>query len=204
LIRVVLSESYYCNEDVVFLAKDLLGKLIQVAHSDGIVSAFITETEAYAGVVDKASHAYNGRRTSRTEVMYQTGGVAYVYLCYGVHYLFNVVTGPENVPHAVLIRGVVPFEGVDLMVARRNLKTAHYKGFNGPGKLTSALGINITHNAARLTNGTIQILDTGIRIAENEIITSKRIGVDYAAEDALLPYRFQVTEPWMAKKNVLF
>jgi DNA-3-methyladenine glycosylase len=189
---------------VVFLARDLLGKLIQVAHSDGIVSAYITETEAYAGVVDKASHAYNGRRTSRTEVMYQKGGIAYVYLCYGVHYLFNVVTGPENVPHAVLIRGVVPFEGIDLMMARRKLKSVHYKGFNGPGKLTSALGINIAHNATRLTDGSIQLFDAGIRIPDSEIITGTRIGVDYADDDALLPYRFQVSEQWIAKKNVLF
>lgn len=135
--------------------------------------------------------------------MFQKGGVAYVYLCYGVHYLFNVVTGPENVPHAVLIRGVVPLDGIGLMMARRKVKTAHYKGFNGPGKVTSALGISITHNATRLTDGPIQILDVGITIAQDEIITGKRIGVDYAAEDALLPYRFRVSEQWIAKKNVL-
>ncbi|MBU3926475.1 MAG: DNA-3-methyladenine glycosylase [Bacteroidetes bacterium] len=199
----VLQESYYCNEDVVFLAKDLLGKLITLKNADGFVSAIITETEAYAGVTDKASHAYGGRRTPRNEVMYGSGGMAYVFLCYGIHYLFNVVTGPKNTPHAVLIRGVIPVEGIDLMLARRKLNSIDNRGFNGPGKVTSALGINLSYNGASLTGSAIQIKEIGVAVSTSQIKVSKRIGVNYAEEDALLPYRFELLDKMTVKKNVL-
>ncbi|OFY51595.1 MAG: hypothetical protein A2W85_01245 [Bacteroidetes bacterium GWF2_41_31] len=198
-----MQESYYCNEDVVFLAKDLLGKLITLKNADGFVSAIITETEAYAGVTDKASHAYGGRRTPRNEVMYGSGGMAYVFLCYGIHYLFNVVTGPKNTPHAVLIRGVIPLEGIDLMLARRKLNSIDNRGFNGPGKVTSALGINLSHNGASLTGSAIQIKEIGVAVTTSQIKVSKRIGVNYAEEDALLPYRFELLDKMIVKKNVL-
>jgi len=203
LIQRVIQESYYCNEDVVFLAKDLLGKLITLKNADGFVSAIITETEAYAGVTDKASHAYGGRRTPRNEVMYGSGGMAYVFLCYGIHYLFNVVTGPKNTPHAVLIRGVIPLEGIDLMLARRKLNSIDNRGFNGPGKVTSALGINLSHNGASLTGSAIQIKEIGVAVTTSQIKVSKRIGVNYAEEDALLPYRFELLDKMIVKKNVL-
>jgi len=187
----------------VFLAKDLLGKLITLKNADGFVSAIITETEAYAGVTDKASHAYGGRRTPRNEVMYGSGGMAYVFLCYGIHYLFNVVTGPKNTPHAVLIRGVIPVEGIDLMLARRKLNSIDNRGFNGPGKVTSALGINLSYNGASLTGSAIQIKEIGVAVSTSQIKVSKRIGVNYAEEDALLPYRFELLDKMTVKKNVL-
>lgn len=186
-----------------FLAKDLLGKLITLKNAEGFVSAIITETEAYAGVTDKASHAYGGRRTPRNEVMYGHGGIAYVFLCYGIHYLFNVVTGPKNTPHAVLIRGVIPLEGIDLMLARRKLNSIDNRGFNGPGKVTSALGINLSHNGASLIGPTIQINKIGVEVSTSQIKVSNRIGVKYAEEDALLPYRFELLDKMTVKKNVL-
>lgn len=203
MIQGVIQESYYCNEDVVFLAKDLLGKLITLKNADGFVSAIITETEAYAGVTDKASHAYGGRRTPRNAVMYGCGGMAYVFLCYGMHYLFNVVTGPKNTPHAVLIRGIIPVEGIELMLARRKLNSIDYRGFNGPGKVTSALEINLSHNGVSLTGSTIQIKEIGLAVSTSQIKVSNRIGVNYAEEDAMLPYRFELLDKMTVKKNVL-
>ena len=121
-----LPRSFYLATDVVDLARELLGKVI-LTEVDGLrTSAIITETEAYAGETDKASHAFGGRRTARTEVMYAQGGTAYVYLCYGIHHLFNVVTNQRDVPHAVLVRAAAPLEGITVMQDRLG---------RGPGRL---------------------------------------------------------------------
>ena len=184
-----LPEAYYQNTNVVFLAKDLIGKRL-CTHIDGIYcSGLISETEAYAGVTDKASHAYGGRFTERTKTMYAVGGTAYVYLCYGVHYLFNVVTNIEGIPHAVLVRGVKPEKGVDYMLERRGVKKQ--KGLtDGPGKLSKAMGIGKVHNAISLLQDVIWIEDTEVHIPETELHIGPRIGIDYAEEDKDLPYRF--------------
>ena len=118
----VLNEDFYTRKDVVKIAKDLLGKVIITFFDDKFTAARITETEAYNGIVDKASHAYNNRRTKRTEIMYSPGGAAYVYLCYGIHHLFNVVTNLKDVPHAVLVRAAEPLFGIEAMLARTNKK----------------------------------------------------------------------------------
>ncbi len=188
-----LTREYYLQEDVVSLAKDLLGKVIYTNIEGSICAGIITETEAYAGVNDRASHAYNNRLTERTKIMYMIGGTAYVYLCYGIHYLFNIVTNRINIPHAVLIRSILPYEGIDLMLKRRNLKKFDLKKFSGPGNVTRSLGIDISQNGIDLCDSDeIWIEDHQIRVHDDNILVTPRIGVDYAGEDAKLPYRFVV------------
>lgn len=186
-----LKSTFYTQHDVVSVSKQLLGKVLCTQIAGEYTSGIICETEAYAGVNDKASHAYGGRRTQRTETMYARGGVAYVYLCYGIHYLFNVVTNEEEIPHAVLIRGIQPLEGIDTMLKRRN-KTKLTKDICiGPGKLSQSLGISKAQNAIDLLENEIWIEDRKIEVDADLIKTSKRIGIDYAEADALLPYRFE-------------
>ena len=185
-----LSKDFYLREDVVQISKDLLGKYLFTKIDGKLTAGIITETEAYAGAVDKASHAYNNRRTPRTEVMYLQGGVSYVYLCYGIHHLFNVVTNIDNVPHAVLVRAVKPIEGIDIILKRRNAEKLHSKISDGPGTVSQALGIKTKHSGLDLGGTKIWIEDRGIKIMKRDIIAGPRIGVDYAGEDAKLPYRF--------------
>lgn|ERR1041385_4529441 len=187
-----LDDSFYVREDVVQISRELLGKVLVTRLGNKITSGIITETEAYNGAVDKASHAYNNRRTPRTEIMYQRGGTAYVYLCYGIHSLFNVVTNEKNIPHAVLIRAVRPEKGLKTMLQRRGVKTAGKKTFSGPGSVSQALGIHFSHTGTNLLGNKIWIEDAGNKILSKQIRITPRIGVDYAGEDALLPYRFLI------------
>ncbi len=172
-----------------FLAKDLIGKVLCTEIDGQVAKGIITETEAYNGVHDKACHAYGGRRTDRTEIMFGEGGKAYVYLCYGIHHLFNIVTGPKDDPTAVLIRGVEPLEGKKLFLERRK-KTNLKNISSGPGTLTQALAIKTHHTGEELIGETIWIEDHGIDVPENELEIGPRIGIDYAGEDAKLPFRF--------------
>ncbi len=176
------------------IAKDLLGKILVTRFNDIETTGRITEVEAYNGIMDKASHAFGGRRTNRTEIMYAAGGVAYVYLCYGMHHLFNVVTNTTNTPYAILIRAVEPITGIDNMLIRTRKTKADFTLTKGPGNVSKALGITISSNGASLQSKELFIADDGFRFSKNEIITSPRIGVDYAGDDALLPYRFYVKE----------
>jgi DNA-3-methyladenine glycosylase len=185
-----LDNSFYNRADVALIAKELLGKILVTRFDNTITSGRIVETEAYAGVVDKASHAYGGRRTARTAVMYNTGGTAYVYLCYGIHHLFNVVTNVHGIPHAVLIRALEPLQGVDMMLQRTGKAKLDFSLTRGPGNVSKALGLFTHHTGLDLSGKQVFIGDDGFRPASNDIIITKRIGVDYAAEDALLPYRF--------------
>jgi len=188
----MLPESFYTRDDVVLIARELLGKML-VTEIDGVrTSGIITETEAYAGPVDKASHAWNGRRTARTEIMYRRGGTAYVYLCYGIHHLFNVVTNVEDIPHAVLIRAVEPVEGLQTMLERRKYTALKPTLTAGPGALSDALGIRTKHTGLLLFSGPVWIEEGPAAVETSNIVVSKRIGVDYAGEDALLPYRFYI------------
>lgn len=187
-----LDPSFYQSEDVVMLAKLLLGKLL-VTHFDGAyTSGIIVETEAYRGIVDRASHAYGNRRTGRTEIMFASGGSAYVYLCYGIHHLFNVVTGSSGVPHAILIRGIEPLEGKDIMLLRTGKKKWDGSIGSGPGNVAKALGIHAKHSGTSLLGEEIFIADNGISFQHAEIVSTPRIGVGYAGEDAALHYRFVV------------
>lgn len=194
--------SYYSNQDVLFLAKDLLGKVLFTEIDGETTAGIIVETEAYFGVKDKASHAYGGRRTDRTETLYSHGGVSYVYLCYGIHHLFNVVTSVEDEPHAVLIRAVEPLIGKEIMEARRNMPASKPSISAGPGSAAKALGIDRSFNRKKLTENEIWIEDHSISYPPDEIIAGPRIGVAYAEEDALLPWRFFVKgNKYVSKPN---
>ncbi len=188
----ILPEKFYNRQDVTRIAKELIGKLLVTRLDDQLTSGRIIETEAYAGVIDKASHAYGGRRTRRTEIMFGPPGFAYVYLCYGIHHLFNIVTNRQDVPHAVLIRALEPVEGIDLMVERSNKVLADYTLTRGPGNVSKALGIRTSHTGMSLSSDELFLADDGFRYDEQDILASPRIGVDYAGEDALLPYRYFV------------
>lgn len=189
-----LIRDYYLNEDVVAVAHDLIGKILVTNFEDGVTSGLITETEAYAGIHDKASHAWGGRRTERTRVMYSEGGVAYVYLCYGIHSLFNIVTGPEGMPHAILVRGVKACKGNEIVHQRLGGKLMKSGLVSGPGRITKALGIKIPHTGIDLCADQIWIEEKLTASETFHVISTPRIGIDYAAEDALLPYRFVMVE----------
>lgn len=194
--------SYYQNQDVIFLAKDLLGKVLFTEIDDKITAGVIVETEAYFGVLDKASHAYGGRRTDRTEILYHEGGISYVYLCYGIHHLFNIVTSVKDEPHAVLVRAVEPLEGKEIMELRRNMPFTKAAISSGPGSAAKALGIDRSFNKKDLSGEEIWIEDHGIRYTADQIIEGPRIGVAYAQEDALLPRRFFVKgNKYVSKPN---
>lgn len=185
-----LSPDFYERKEVTKIAKDLLGKLIVTNFNDEHTVGRIVETEAYNGVVDKASHSYGGRRTKRTEVMFGNAGNAYVYLCYGIHHLFNIVTNAADIPHAVLVRAMEPVEGIDIMLERLKKSKADYSVGKGPGNVSKALGINTLHTGMNLQSEDLFLADDGTKFSKSQIMVTKRIGVDYAAEDAVLPYRF--------------
>lgn len=185
-----LDKNFYLREDVVQIARDLLGKYLFTNFNGNKTGGIITETEAYNGIIDRASHAYGGRRTERTEIMYNHGGIAYVYLCYGIHSLFNVVTNRKNIPHAVLIRGLHPVHGIDVMMKRRKKKTIDKSFTRGPGSVSQALGIHYSQSGISLSGNKIWIEENGIIVSESSINISTRVGVEYSGEDAQLPYRF--------------
>jgi len=182
--------SYYQSNDVVSLARDLIGKTIFTNLNGHLTGGIISETEAYAGKNDKASHAYNGRRTNRNEVMYQLGGVCYIYLCYGIHNLFNIVTGEKENPQAILIRGIIPTVGCDHILARTGKSHQQQSVTNGPGRVSKALGINRLHNGHSVNGSLIWLEKQQITLNNYQLENGPRIGIDYAEEDAKLLYRF--------------
>jgi DNA-3-methyladenine glycosylase len=189
---------FYQREDVLLVSKELLGKYLFTNMDNVLTGGIIVETEAYAGPIDRASHAYGNRRTERTEVMFQAGGVSYVYLCYGIHRLFNVITNIAGIPHAVLIRAIQPVSGIEKMLDRRNKNRLDRDVAGGPGSLTKALGITTDHNGISLQGTMIWIEDHGDSYPD--IIASPRVGVDYAGEDAELPWRFRLANnEWTSK-----
>lgn len=188
-----IERSFYLREDVVAIARDLVGKHLFTRYDGHLTGGMISETEAYNGIVDRASHAYNGRRTGRTEVMFREGGVAYIYLCYGIHSLFNIVTNRSGVPHAVLIRAIVPTHGVALMLDRCGRKKRERDFGYGPGIVSRALGIHYSDTGTDLLGDRIWLEDRSPGIDGRDIQMNKRIGVDYAGEDADLPYRFTLS-----------
>lgn len=184
---------FYQRTDVVQIARDLLGKVVVTNIDGSITSGRIVETEAYVAHTDKASHAYNGKRTARNEHMYAAAGTAYVYICYGMHQMLNVVTNEKDVPDAVLIRAVEPLEGIDTMLQRTGKKVADFTLTRGPGNVGKALGIHKQHSGLLLLDDVVSIYnDPSFKLAETAIASSRRIGIDSAGEDALLPYRFYI------------
>lgn len=194
-----LNAGFYQRDDVTGISRELLGKRLCTRIDDVFTAGIIVETEAYSGAVDRACHAYNNRRTKRTEVIYQPGGVAYVYLCYGIHYLFNIVTNVGEVADAILIRAIEPVDGIGKMLERRKMNKVEKRLTAGPGALSQALGITRDLYGADLTGDRVWIESTG-GADGFEIETSRRIGVDYAGEDALLPWRFTIkNNQWVSK-----
>ncbi|MEQ6166739.1 DNA-3-methyladenine glycosylase [Ekhidna sp. MALMAid0563] len=193
-----LPRSFYLRDDVVQIAKDLLGKVL-ITNMDGVITAGkIVETEAYCGRGDKACHA-NGKRTPRTEVIYGQGGYAYVYLCYGIHHLVNVVTNEEEQADAVLIRALEPLTGEEIMRERR--KFTKTKLASGPGTLSQAMGISVKMTGADLLSDQIWIGTDG-KERDFEIYADTRIGVEYAEEDALKPWRFIIAGNKFVSKGI--
>nr|NQU92927.1 DNA-3-methyladenine glycosylase [Bacteroidota bacterium] len=195
----ILGKAYYLRQDVVYIARDLLGKFLVTNFEGRLTSGMISETEAYAGTTDKASHAYGNRLTARTEVMYRNGGIAYVYLCYGIHSLFNIVTNKSGIPHAILIRGIIPKEGSQIMLQRSGKTRIDKNIGSGPGRVSKILGIHYSHTGLPLTvegchtntnKPAIRIEDRGVDISPSQVRVTSRVGVGYAEEDAMLPYRF--------------
>ena len=210
-----LGKSFYDNEDTVKIARELLGKyLLTDIGGEGITGGKIVETEAYLGAIDKASHGYGNRKTERNKNLYKDGGHAYVYFIYGMYYLFNVVTGKGDTADAVLIRAIEPEIGLDIMLRRKEKARRGKGGANGginritsgPGLLTIALGINLRHNGIPVCEGkkpeklNIWLEDRNVYIAGKDVIETPRVGVGYAAEHALLPYRFKIKgNKWVSR-----
>ena len=187
-----LTKDYFLGDDVLGIARDLLGKYLFTRVDGQLTGGILCEVEAYT--TDRASHAFGGRRTRRNEMMYHEGGIAYVYLCYGMHHLLNFVTNVDGVPDAVLIRGIIPTHGEELMLLRtRKHKITPDIGI-GPGKVSKLLGLTVSDNGLTLCGDTLWIEDRGLQLSDRQIKTTPRIGVDYAGDDALLPYRF-VADP---------
>ncbi|NCI47512.1 DNA-3-methyladenine glycosylase [Sediminibacterium soli] len=198
-----LPAAFYERKNVCTVAKGLLGKILVSNFDNRLTAGRIVETEAYNGPADKASHAWNGRRTSRTEIMYRHGGVAYVYFCYGIHHMFNVVTNVADIPHAVLVRALEPVAGIQSMLARTSKAKADFTLTKGPGNLAKALGIHTSHSGMDLQSDALFIADDGVRIPAAAIAATPRIGVAYAGDDALLPYRFLVkNNPYVSGKKL--
>jgi DNA-3-methyladenine glycosylase len=195
-----LDRSFYTRQNVLGVARDLLGKLLVVPARDGTrVSGHIVETEAYRGPEDRASHAFGGRRTNRTETMYGLGGTAYVYFVYGMYYQFNVVTNFHDIPHAVLVRAVEPVEGIELMKKRRSGQP-NRNLTSGPGKLCVALGIDRKLDRADLLGNKVW-LEEGIKIPKSQIVSGPRVGIDYAEEWIHKPWRFWIRGNPFVSKN---
>lgn len=189
-----LPEDYFQNSDVLFLGRDLIGKVLMTQIEGVLTGGIIMETESYAGIEDKASHSYGGRRTKRNEVMYASGGVSYVYRCYGIHALFNVVTNLVEIPQAILIRGIKPIEGIEVMLKRRKKAMMEKRLAIGPGNLTQALGIDTVHSGLSLQSELIWLEDHNLLLPDEKISATPRIGIDYAAEYAAKPWRFVIDE----------
>lgn len=185
-----LPAHYYHNPNVLAIARDLIGKYILTKINDCVTGGYIVESEAYNGALDKASHAYGNKITPRTKTMFMSGGVVYVYLCYGIHEMFNIVTSAEGEPHAILIRAIEPTEGIDEMLLRRKMPGLKPNITSGPGSVAKALGISRKINAVSLQGDSIWLEDRGLSFIDDEVAAVPRVGVNYAGDDAFLPYRF--------------
>ncbi|MDR2463559.1 MAG: DNA-3-methyladenine glycosylase [Verrucomicrobiales bacterium] len=193
----ILPREFYLRDDVTRIARELLGKILITNFNGALTAGKIVETEAYRGIDDRACHANNGRRTKRNEVMYGEGGRAYIYLCYGLHHLFNIVTNSAECADAVLVRALEPLDGIGVMLSRRKMKKPEPRLTAGPASLTVALGISVRHNGSDLLAPPIRVGECGVKVAERDILASPRVGVGYAGEDARRPWRFRVkNNPW--------
>lgn len=201
-MNTILDKKFYLNTDVVNIAKNLLGKKLCTMIDGKFTSGMIVETEAYNAPEDAASHAFNNRRTPRTEVMFAEGGVAYIYLIYGIYKLFNVISNEKEIPHAILIRAVEPLDGIDIMIERRGLSKLQNNLTNGPGLYTQALGIELAHTGIDLTQKQVIWIENYQTIADSEIIASPRVGLGKSVFEPFysIPWRFRIkNNQWTSK-----
>jgi len=187
-----ITAGFFIENDVQTVARQLLGKVLVTVFDGRLTAGIIVETEAYNGAADKASHAYGNKRTKRTAVMFCNGGIAYVYMCYGIHYLMNVVVGGKAEPKVVLIRALQPLLGINDMLQRTGKATAGFNLARGPGSLCKAMGISTHHNGMSVFGDLLFFTDVAGVVDDVEIYATARIGVDYAGDDALLKYRYIV------------
>jgi DNA-3-methyladenine glycosylase len=192
--KKILPECFYQRNDAVLIAKELLGKALFSTIGEVLAGGIIIETEAYQGPEDRACHAFNNRHTPRTKVMFQSGGIAYVYLCYGMHNMLNVVTARSGTPHAILIRAIAPTHGLETMLHRRKKFRSDHTLANGPGSVCQALGITREHNGYSFQGPTLWIEEFGFKFDPSQIKATPRIGIDYAGKDAALPWRFVIQD----------
>lgn len=198
----ILDAPFYQREDTVQIARDLLGKVLVTTMAGTFTTGRIVETEAYKAPEDKACHAYLNRNTKRTKTMFLAGGVAYIYLCYGIHHLFNVVTGPEGSAHAVLVRAIEPLDGIDVMIERRGLTSLKPQLTAGPGVMSQALGLHKQYDSCSLLAGksSVYIVDDGYTLPSDMVYAGPRIGIDYAEECVDWPWRFAVyNNKWVSR-----
>ncbi|MDD3920689.1 MAG: DNA-3-methyladenine glycosylase [Eubacteriales bacterium] len=181
-----LPREFY-TQDTLTVASELLGKLLCCNSGGVLTKGRIVEVEAYMGPEDQAAHSRNGIRSARTEIMYGSGGFAYVFMIYGMYRCMNIVTSAPGNPHAVLIRALEPVFGIENMIKRRNTQDIR-KLTNGPGRLCQAMGIDMRHYGANLCGNELYLEDDGVPV--EEIKTTPRINVEYAGEWAALPWRF--------------
>jgi DNA-3-methyladenine glycosylase len=196
----MLKQIYFEQEDVVALARDLLGKKIITFFNNQKTSGIISETEAYRAPEDRGSHAFNNRKTPRTEVMFRSGGCAYIYLCYGIHHLTNIVTGPEGTAHAILIRAIIPFDGKEIMAERRGKPASFKELTSGPGGVSIALGLTKEMSGISLLGPDLW-LEEHLVYEDGEILITPRIGLDYAGIDASNLWRFVVKSTPSSRKK---
>lgn len=186
---MVIPDTFYLREDTLTIAKELLGKFVYT-NIDGILTGgMIVETEAYIGPEDRGSHAFEGRKTAKNATMYEAGGVAYMYICYGIHDMLNIVTGPKDSSHAILIRAIEPKVGIEMMQVRRG-NVPLKRLCKGPGSLAKALGLNKSHNQTSLASNLVWIADEGTIIKENEIVSSPRVGLSCPEPYFSINWRF--------------
>ncbi|MEJ1242434.1 DNA-3-methyladenine glycosylase [Chryseolinea sp. T2] len=196
-----LPESFYDRTNVVRIARELLGKSLYTQIDGVVTGGMIVETEAYSWK-ERGCHAYDNRKTARNAVMFGPGGHAYVYMCYGIHYLFNVVTNGVHTADAILVRALEPHTGVEAMESRRGKLANRFHLTSGPGKLTRALGIDRQWNGKSLMDEDVWIADNDVKVPAAKIVATPRIGIDYAGEDALLPWRFYIKgNLWVSAKR---
>jgi DNA-3-methyladenine glycosylase len=186
-----LPPDFYQRENAVQIARELLGKRLFSMAGNILTGGIIVETEAYMGPDDRGSHAWNNRRTNRTEIMYASGGVVYMYICYGIHDMLNIVTGPENTSHAILIRAIEPTTGLEIMRERRNIYNNDVRLCQGPGALAQALGLNKMYNGKSLQGNEIWI-EGGELISEEQLIASSRVGMNFEGPYKTIPWRFYI------------
>ncbi|MBD3616523.1 MAG: DNA-3-methyladenine glycosylase [Gracilimonas sp.] len=195
-----LPRTFYERDDVVQISKELIGKVLCTKFDGNLTTGMIVETEAYNGRTDRACHAYPNVKTPRTETLYGPPGFSYVYLCYGIHHLFNIVTNREELADAILVRAIEPKEGIEEMAERRGQESPSPIITNGPGKLSQALGITTSNDKTDLLGDEVWLEDRGVNFGGKEIEASPRIGVDYAGEDAQLPWRFTIkNSEWVSR-----